>query len=77
MAPSSLTPMLTIKDAVAASDFYREAFGAVERERSTAPPGRWSLAVVEDQAGSAGEGGRAALTRVVGRQNADQASSAS
>jgi PhnB protein len=39
MAASSLTPMLTVKSAVAAIDFYRRAFGAVERERLTAPTG--------------------------------------
>src|SRR5205823_15098897 len=36
---SSLTPMLTVKDAAAAIDFYRAAFNAVERERSVAPTG--------------------------------------
>src|SRR3954447_5574488 len=39
MPASSLTPMLTVKDAVAAIDFYREALGAVEQERFTAPTG--------------------------------------
>ena len=39
MTASSLTPMLTVKDAVAAIDFYREAFGAVEGARHTAPTG--------------------------------------
>jgi PhnB protein len=31
--------MLTVKNAVAAVDFYRTAFGAVEQERFTAPTG--------------------------------------
>jgi PhnB protein len=36
---SSLTPMLTVKNAAAAIDFYRAAFNAVEQERFTAPTG--------------------------------------
>jgi PhnB protein len=36
---TSLTPMLTVSDAAAAIAFYRDAFGAVERERVTAPSG--------------------------------------
>ena len=39
MTAASLTPMLTVESAVAAIDFYREAFGAVERARFTAPSG--------------------------------------
>ena len=39
MPASSLTPMLTVKDAAAAIDFYRDAFGAVEQARFTAPRG--------------------------------------
>ena len=39
MPASSLTPMLTVKDAAAAIDFYRDAFGAVEQARFTAPTG--------------------------------------
>jgi PhnB protein len=39
MSASSLTPMLTVKDAVAAIEFYRAAFDAVERARFTAPTG--------------------------------------
>jgi PhnB protein len=39
MSASSLTPMLTVKDAVAAIEFYRAAFDAVERTRFTAPTG--------------------------------------
>jgi PhnB protein len=40
MTASSLTPMLTVKDAGAAIEFYRAAFDAVERSRSTAPTGK-------------------------------------
>jgi PhnB protein len=40
MTASSLTPMLTVKDAGAAIEFYRAAFDAVERSRSTAPTGQ-------------------------------------
>ena len=36
---SSLTPMLTVADALAAVDFYRDAFGAVEQSRFTSPSG--------------------------------------
>ena len=39
MSASSLTPMLTVKDAVAAIEFYRDAFDAVEQARFTAPTG--------------------------------------
>ena len=39
MTASSLTPMLTVKDAAAAIEFYRDGLGAVERERFTAPSG--------------------------------------
>ena len=39
MTASSLTPMLTVKDAVEAIDFYRDAFGAAEEARFTAPSG--------------------------------------
>jgi PhnB protein len=36
---TSLTPMLTVRSALAAIDFYRAAFGAVEQERFEAPTG--------------------------------------
>jgi len=36
---SSLTPMLTVGNAIAAIDFYRDAFDAVEQARFTAPSG--------------------------------------
>jgi PhnB protein len=39
MTASSLTPMLTVENAVAAIDFYRDAFDAVEQRRFTAPTG--------------------------------------
>jgi PhnB protein len=35
----SLTPMLTVENAIAAIGFYRDAFGAVEHARFTAPSG--------------------------------------
>ena len=40
MTASALTPMLTVKNAVAAIDFYCEAFAAVELERFTTPTGQ-------------------------------------
>jgi PhnB protein len=39
MSASSLTPMLTVKNALAAIEFYRDAFNAVEQARFTAPTG--------------------------------------
>ena len=36
----ALSPYLTVKDAAAAIDFYRAAFGAVEQFRLTGPDGR-------------------------------------
>jgi PhnB protein len=39
MTASSLTPMLTVRDARAAIDFYRDAFDAVVGARFTAPTG--------------------------------------
>jgi PhnB protein len=39
MTASSLTPMLTVKNALPAIDFYRNAFNAVEQARFTAPTG--------------------------------------
>jgi PhnB protein len=39
VSASSLTPMLTVKDAVAAVEFYRAAFDAVEHARFEAPTG--------------------------------------
>lgn len=37
---SSLTPMLTVRDAATAISFYERAFGATERERFQAPTGQ-------------------------------------
>jgi PhnB protein len=37
---SSLTPMLTVRNAVAAVEFYGSAFAATEEERFTAPTGQ-------------------------------------
>ena len=39
MGASSLTPMLTVKDAAAAIEFYGAAFDAVEHTRFRAPTG--------------------------------------
>jgi PhnB protein len=39
MSASSLTPMLTVKSAASAIVFYRDAFGASEQTRVTAPTG--------------------------------------
>src|SRR5207245_11149354 len=39
MPASSLTPMLTVRNATAAVDFYRDAFGAIEAARFMAPTG--------------------------------------
>ena len=38
--PASITPVLTVRDAAAAVDYYAEAFGAVEVHRSTDLEGR-------------------------------------
>src|SRR5215218_4925905 len=40
MKISEVIPMLTVKDASAAADFYRRAFGAEELSRSAAPTGQ-------------------------------------
>ena len=40
MAASSLTPMLTVKDASAATQFHADAFGAVEEARFSTPTGQ-------------------------------------
>jgi PhnB protein len=40
MTASSLTPMLTVKDANAAIQFYGHAFAAVEESRFTTPTGQ-------------------------------------
>jgi PhnB protein len=40
MAQVKMMPMLTVRDAARAIDFYRRAFGAEERSRLTTPEGR-------------------------------------
>jgi PhnB protein len=40
MAHSSLTPMLTVRNAGAALEFYQRAFGAVEQRRFSSPTGQ-------------------------------------
>jgi PhnB protein len=40
MSASSLTPMLTVRNAAAAIAFYSEAFQATERSRVTTPSGQ-------------------------------------
>jgi PhnB protein len=40
MAVIKLTPMLSLRGAAMASEWYREAFGAKEISRSTSPEGR-------------------------------------
>ncbi len=37
----TITPYLTVHDAAKAIDFYKEAFGAQERNRMTTPDGKW------------------------------------
>ncbi len=43
----SLTPSLAVDDAAAAIEFYKQAFGAVERARMPAPDGRIAHAELE------------------------------
>lgn len=43
----TLTPGLTLKDAARAIDFYKKAFGAVERSRMSGPDGRVMHAELE------------------------------
>lgn len=45
MVISELTPFLTVKDAAAAADFYRRAFGAEEISRAAAPTGQLIIAL--------------------------------
>jgi PhnB protein len=40
MRITEMMPMLTVKDASAAADFYRKAFGADELSRAAAPTGQ-------------------------------------
>ena len=40
MPSSTITPMLTVRNAAAAVEFYKRAFGATEGERLTTPTGQ-------------------------------------
>jgi len=46
MRITEMMPMLTVKDASAAADFYREAFGAEELSRAAAPTGQLVIELV-------------------------------
>jgi len=46
MRITEMMPMLTVKDASAAADFYREAFGADELSRAAAPTGELVIELV-------------------------------
>jgi PhnB protein len=43
--PTSLTPMLTVRDAAGLVDFYRRAFGAEETSRVVTPTGQAVIAL--------------------------------
>ena len=43
MASLELTPFLTVKDARRIVEFYKKAFGAVERSRQSAPTGQFII----------------------------------
>lgn len=43
MAGVQLTPFLTVKDARGAAEFYKKAFGAVERSRQSTPNGQFVI----------------------------------
>jgi len=43
MAGVELTPLLTVKDARAAVEFYKKAFGAIELSRQSAPTGQFII----------------------------------
>lgn len=49
MTVMSLSPMLTVKDAGAAAQFYASAFGAVEHERFVAPTGQYVIAMTIEE----------------------------
>jgi uncharacterized glyoxalase superfamily protein PhnB len=40
---TSLTPLLTVRNAASAVDFYPRTFGAEELSRLTAPNGHWLI----------------------------------
>jgi PhnB protein len=46
MTINELIPMLTVKDAASAADFYRRAFGAEEITRTAAPTGQLIIELV-------------------------------
>jgi PhnB protein len=48
MDADALTPMLTVRNAAAASDFYQRAFGAVELSRVAAPSGQLVIELAID-----------------------------
>jgi len=48
MASVELTPFLTVKDARAMVDFYKKAFGAVERSRQSSPSGQFIIEMTID-----------------------------
>ena len=43
MASMKLTPLLTVKDARGIVEFYKKAFGAVERSRQSTPSGQFII----------------------------------
>jgi len=48
MGARELTPMLTVRDARAASKFYQRAFGAIEVSRSATPGGQYVIELAID-----------------------------
>ncbi len=48
MASVELTPFLTVKNARAMVEFYKKAFGAVERSRQSSPSGQFIIAMTID-----------------------------
>jgi PhnB protein len=48
MTVTDLTPMLTVRDARAASDYYQRAFGAEELSRAVAPSGKYVIELAVD-----------------------------
>ena len=52
MASVTLTPFLTVKDARAAAEFYKKAFGATELSRQSSPCGQF---IIEMSIGGGGD----------------------
>jgi len=48
MASIELIPLLTVKDARAMVEFYKKAFGAVERSRQSSPSGQFVIEMTID-----------------------------